>query len=175
MREKRLRVLRWIVLSGILLICFLLQMNTGHLLEIRSIRPMPLLPLVVCIGMFERDLVGASFGLAAGIMWDSTVPGVPGFHALFLMMAGCVCGLLIAHLMRNNVATGIMLCLAATVLYTLLYWLFYIAMRGWEGTFFALLRYLLPSAGYTLLFMPPFYFMVRGIMKRMRVSSQGAG
>ena len=67
-KEKKQVYLRWGILAVIILLVSLLQ-NTGGLLpRIYSVSAMPLIPLVVCIAMLEREMAGACFGMFAGML-----------------------------------------------------------------------------------------------------------
>ena len=77
--------------------------------EIFGVKANPLIPLVICIGMFEREIAGAVLGMLAGILWDSVSPMGDGYNALLLMLAGAAAGLLIDYLMRNNLMTALLL------------------------------------------------------------------
>lgn len=143
--------------------------NTPHLFPtIFGARAFLLIPLVVCIAMFERGMAGAVFGAFAGMLWDFTLSRGDGFNTLFLMAIGIICGLLINYLMRNNLVTAILLTSITLLLYSLCYWLVFIIFRGIEGGASTILTFYLPSALYSLVLMPIFYFSIRSYMKRVR-------
>ncbi|MEG1551899.1 MAG: rod shape-determining protein MreD, partial [Oscillospiraceae bacterium] len=78
----------------------ILQNTQGFFPEIFGIRAYFLISLTVCVGMFEREIAGAVFGLFAGALWDGVSGMGDGYNALFLMIIGALCGLLINLLMR---------------------------------------------------------------------------
>ena len=73
--------------------CFFLVVLVFGILQISDVLPtffgirfLPLLPLTVVLGMFERETYGLYYGLLAGIMWDMNLG-----DGVFL----CVCRLLL--------------------------------------------------------------------------------
>ena len=63
-----------------LILIFLLQSAPYLMPRIGGVYPLLLIPAVVCIGMFERELVGGFLGLLAGVLWDITSLQTAGFQ-----------------------------------------------------------------------------------------------
>lgn len=116
-RSTKILFVRRTVFVLLILAVHILQNTRGLLPEIFGVKANPLIPLVICIGMFEREIAGAVLGMLAGILWDSVSPMGDGYNALLLMLAGAAAGLLIDYLMRNNLMTGCC-CRALRALYT---------------------------------------------------------
>lgn len=165
-------MLRRGILSVILIVLFILQTTPGLFHAFGKASAMPLVPAVICIGMFERETAGAFFGFAAGLMWDMVSAQPAGYHAAFLMILGCVSGLLITHLMRNNLLTSCILGVGGILLHGMCYWLFFVAARGYDGAAFLLTEKYLPSMLYTAAFIPLFYFIIRILCKQLRNNIQ---
>lgn len=168
MKENKQSIIRWIVFSGIILISFLLQTTSGLFPQIRGIHANLLIPAVICIGMHEKETPGAVFGLMAGVFWDTVVNHVPGYHSILLMVAGCVSGLLITHLMRNNILAALFLSGASILVHDVLYWVFFRLFPAQEGYIYLLVNQTLPSMLYTFLLTPFYYLIVHAISKRLR-------
>lgn len=168
MLESKSLIMRRCTFALLTLITFIFQNISQPFTEIFGLRAMPLIPLAVCLGMFEGEFAGAFYGLFAGALWDTVAARGEGFHAVTLMLAGCVCGLLIRFFMRNNLACAFALSGAVIFLHNLLYWLLCVAISGIDGSLYALCRYYLPAGVYTVLFTPVFYFITREIMKLSR-------
>lgn len=168
MLESKALIVRRCSFAALTLITFLLQNISQPFAEPFGLRAMPLIPLAVCLGMFEGEFAGAFYGLFAGALWDTVAARGEGFHAVALMLAGCVCGLLIHFFMRNNLACAFALSCIVIFLHNLLYWLLCVAIGGTDGSLYALYRYYLPAGVYTALFTPVFYFITREIMKLSR-------
>ena len=168
MKQRRKDIIRWCVLMLFLLILFLLQTTPGLLPVMGKAGAMLLIPAVVCIGMFERETAGAFFGLAAGLLWDMVSAQPVGFHSIILMCIGCMSGLLITHLMRNSLLSGLLLGIAGIVLHSMLYWVFFVLLRGYAGAITLLCLQFFPSMVYTACFIPLFYFIIRILRKQLR-------
>lgn len=160
--------IRRAVLALLILVFAALQNTAGLVPSVFGVRAMLLLPLVVCIGMHERDIEGLFFGLFAGLLWDGVATGAAHYNALMLATIGFVCGALIEHLMRNNLVTALLMTAAAVFLYNTGYWLIHFVLRGYDHAFSVYLTFYLPSMVYTAMLMPLFYYLVRFVKNKTR-------
>ncbi|MBO4445347.1 MAG: rod shape-determining protein MreD [Clostridia bacterium] len=152
----------------LVLVCAMLQ-NTPHLtLTILGSHPLILIPLVVFIGMFEKAIVAALYGMFAGILWDVTVAAGDGYNALILMLFATVASVLISYLMRNNISTALLLSLSAIVIYLLLHWFIFVVCSGATGGFITLVTFYLPTAVYTAVFAPLIYILLRAVLRKIK-------
>lgn len=153
----------------LLLLTLLLQMAPHGFPAIAGIRPLPVIPLTVFVAMFEGPFTGGVFGAAAGFLWGIFSFRLLGFDALLLLAIGCVCGLLIYLLIRNNWLSALLLGAAATLSVCLLDWLFFTAI--WVDSadaLFALGRRVLPCVLYTVVLSPLLYFITYHIAKHLK-------
>ncbi len=162
-QNKKL-IFRRLCLALILLLLSVLQNTDGLFPQIFGVRALLLIPAVVCIAMFERDIFGMIFGLFAGALWDVFASGA-SYNALFLLAVGFICGTLINTIMRNNVVTAGILSFAAITVYTFVYWLFHFVFGGLDSAAHMLLRYYLPGILYTAVFIPFMFITVRSVEK----------
>lgn len=171
MRKENLHIyIRRAILAIIIIISAMLQ-NTAHLFPtIFGARAFLLIPVVVCISMFEKDVTAALFGAFAGMLWDMTSAVNDGFNTIFLMLIGSICGILVNFIMRNNMVTAMLLSSGALLLYSLSYWLIFVIARGVEGGASMFLTFFLPCSVYTLVFTPLIYLIIRLFMKKLRDS-----
>ena len=168
---KKLLVRR-LTFAAAVIIINILQNTRGFFPEIFGARAFLLIPLVVCIGMFERSYAGALLGLFAGALWDMSMPDGNGYNALILMIFAAACGLMITVLMRNHLLTALILSASACVIYVLLYALFFVVAAGIDDAGRLLLSFYLPCAVYTLAFTPVFYLATRRIMRITAVEEE---
>ena len=153
----------------VLLLCSSLIQNTAHLFPtIFGAHAFLLIPAVVCISMFERDMTATVMGVLAGAFWDIYSAWGDGFHAILMMLSSTVVCLLLNYVMRNNLVTALILGAGTVFLYLTFMWLFFCLARGVDGTGLAYLTYYLPSALYTFLFTPVYYIVVRAVLVRLR-------
>ena len=167
-KKKKALFIRRIIFVVAIVIAALLQ-NTPHLFpSIFGAHAFLLIPLVVCIGMFETDLAAALFGGFAGALWDVTLAKGDGYNALVLMCFATVTSLLINYLMRNNMSTALLISSAAIVLYSILHWFIFVVCSGATGGIVTLFSFYLPSTIYTFIFAPIFYIILRSVLRKIK-------
>lgn len=162
--ERKKLIMRRGSLALMLLILSVLQNTDGFFPQIFGVRALLLIPAVVCIAMYERDISGMLFGLFAGALWDTASSGA-SFNALFLLTVGFICGTLINTVMRNNIVTATLLCSIFIPIYHVGYWFFHFVTSGLDSARFMFLRYYLPGMAYTFIFAPLMFILVRSIVK----------
>ena len=133
-----------------------------------GVKPLVMIPLIICIAMFEGDVTGAAMGAYAGALMDAGNMGVFGFSAILLMLCGFTAGILITYLMRNNVFTALLLCSGTVFIYGFLYWFFFYAIVRYASAFHVFIRYFIPAMLYTAVCMPIFYFIYLFFIRRLR-------
>lgn len=153
----------------LILLAHLVQNTPGWFPAFFGIRAYFLLTFTVCLGLFEREIAGAMFGLFAGVLWDTVSPLGDGYHAFLFLLVGAACGILINTVMRNNLITALLLNTGAHLLYAVLYTVLFTVAQGIDGAGWLFLRYFLPSALLSVLFTPIVYLLVRFVMRRTRV------
>ncbi len=158
-------IFRRLSLAMIILLISVLQNTDGFFPQVFGIRALLLIPAVVCIAMYERDIWGMMLGLFAGALWDVFASGA-SYNALFLLTAGFICGTLINTIMRNNIVTASILTFIFSTLYHLGYWLFNFVISDLDSAAFMLLRYYLPGIAYTTVFVPIIFIMTRSVEKK---------
>lgn len=150
-----------------LLVVALLQNTEGLLPSFFGFRALIIIPALVSVAMFERELSGMFFGLFAGLLWDMSSASGGHFQAIMMTVIGFVCGSLITYLMRNNFVTGTLLTGCALFFHMICCWLKdYIFSGNFDGAY-KILTFYIPSCIYTLLYFPLFYFVVRFACKKL--------
>ncbi len=156
------------ILASLLVLTFLFQ-NTGGLFPAPfGIHAMLLVPLTICIAMFEREFAGIFFGLAAGVMLDAFSSQSVVFNSLFFTIIGFGAGALITYLMRNNLLCATIMTSVSSFLYTTLLYFIYIDFTAIDKPFLVFLKYYFASAIYTVILTPVYYFLVRAVSKQFK-------
>ena len=167
--NRKKLITRRLCLALILLLLSVLQNTDGFFPQIFGVRALLLIPAVVCMSMYERDIYGMLLGLFAGALWDTVSPLGDGYHAFLFLLVGAACGVLINTVMRNNLVTAFLLNTAAHLMYAALYAVLFVSEQGIDGAGWLFLRYFLPSALVSVLFTPIVYLLVRFVMRRTRI------
>lgn len=166
--ESKNKIIRRVIFAVLMLLTFMFQ-NTGILFPAPSgIHALLLLPLTVCIGMFEREFAGLFFGLFAGAMLDAFSSNTICYHSIAFTLFGFAAGALTTYLMRNNLLCATILTAIFTFLHNTVYFFIYCAFDGGDNQILVYLRYFFLSVIYTLIFTPIYYFIIRAIIKRLK-------
>lgn len=161
-------IARRALLAVFVIITFVFQ-NTGGLFpEPFGIRALLLIPLTVCISMFEREFAGIFYGLLSGVLLDAFSAQSTVFNSLMFTVFGFAAGSLITYLMRNNLLCATILTAAAALFYNILSFIVYSAFDSLDSPVVTFLRYYLASAFFTVLMTPVYYFIVRVISKQLK-------
>jgi len=156
------------VLLGALVFFTAAAQNVPWLPGIYGVRALPLLPLVVAVAVLDQALPGVLFGAFAGLLWDITGPSAMP-HSIYLACAAFICAMLMRYvLIRNALTVGLLMLLFASA-YLALRWVmdyYLLPDSPLPGGTWALLRYSLPSLGYTMLTAVPAYLLARGVVRR---------
>lgn len=169
--ENQTRTLfkRRLIIAAVIILCALLQTTIGYFPSLFGIHFFLLIPLCVCIAVFEGERWGAAFGVFAGALWDLSHGGGDGYNALFLLVICALCGVLVRYLMQKNIVTALVMSGGACLLYSILYVMFFISAQGIERPAFLFVRYYFPGAVLSFLLTFVFYYLIRGISKKYTV------
>ncbi len=167
-RQKYIRFGLYALIIGLVA---LVQNSPYVLPEIFGARALILLPLVVSIAMFEREIAAAVFGALAGILWD-ICSVKDGFNSVVLLLICAVCSLLIIRLMRNNILTALVLGAGSIVTYCVIYIIINLLFGGAGASISQIFTFYLPTGIYTLLFVPVFYFPISWIYNSHKTADE---
>ena len=167
--QTRTLLKRRLIIAAVIIVCALLQTTIGYFPSFFGIHFFLLIPLCVCIAVFEGERWGAAFGVFAGALWDLSHGGGDGYNALFLLVICALCGVLVRYLMQKNIVTALVMSGGACLLYSILYVMFFISAQGIERPAFLFIRYYFPSAVLSFLLTFVFYYLIRGISKKYTV------
>ncbi|MGN0521283.1 MAG: rod shape-determining protein MreD [Eubacterium sp.] len=147
---KKQKTIKYFFYCLIILIADLLQNTAGLFPEIAGARCFLLLAVSVFLSIGENEKSGAFLGLFAGLLWDLSSGVHMGFNCIFLMIICFLVSALVNHIARDTFITNILSASFTTILYCLLYWLFFIIIRGVEGAEMTLFSFYIPCAVYTI-------------------------
>lgn len=170
MVENRKKHIRRAILAAVVLVVFFVWNTDGLFPMPWGIPAMLMVPVVISIGMFERENAGLVFGLMAGLLMDSFSAETVCFHSIMLTAAGYFSGVLITRLMRNNLQSCLLLNLIFLFIYNTSYYLviYYSTYEG--GIAYLYSDVYIASVFYTMLFVPVVYLGIRAIFKKSNES-----
>ena len=162
------KYLHYTAFGIVLFVAFILQYSFP-MIKIFGISPLPVIPVFVCAAMIDGDLAGSMFGLFAGILCDTNSAYGACYHAILYLITGLVCGLLITHLMQNNLISAIVLNFGAITFNLLFNWMVSVVFIGRGNPFPMLVTDLLPMLAYTMVLSIPIYLLMNyGMSKRKK-------
>ena len=161
-------IARRAILAALTVLTFTFQNTDGLFPSPFGITAFLLIPITICVCMFEREFAGVFYGLLAGAMLDAFSAQTMIFNALFFTIIGFGAGSLITYLMRNNLLCATIFVSVATFVYTALIFFMYYALEVNISPVYVYFRYFFTSAVYTILLTPLYYFLVRFISKELK-------
>ena len=159
-RETKLRIQKMSIYGAFLLLFYVLQTTPGFL-TFWGAKPLLVLPFAICIAMMDGELVGGLFGLAAGVLCDTSGITLFGINSLLYMAACMAVGLLVIYYMQPSRLNSLIFTGTTMVLRQLFEYFFYYVMWGYEDISIILLRHMLPTVLLTLAVTPLMYELVR--------------
>lgn len=160
--------LKRILLFVTVLLFAALQNTQGMLPSVFGARFFILIPLTIAIGMFEGEMSGLFYGMAAGCFWDVCSGGLDGFHGFYLAFLGCLSGILVHFIMRNKLLTQYFICATSSALHGVLYWLISVYIPVGDNGYAKLLGFYLPSAIITTALSFIIYYIVKLICTNLK-------
>jgi len=163
-REKTIKY----ALFCLVIAAFSLLQNVGGLwFEIGTARCFFLIPVCVILGLDEDERISALLGLFAGLLWDAVSAQHMGYNAVFLMVLCYITSALVTFIFRDTfriefAATGIL-----SLLYVLIYWLFFVLRKGVDGSGMSFLNFYFPCFIYTTLMMPLLYLILTPLKRKL--------
>lgn len=101
--------IKWLAYALALGLVWVLEAYLLSALPLFGVKPM-LLPLcAVAVATLEGTSGGAGFGLAVGVLFDATHPGVPGVTIILMALLGLGLGLLAQYVLRQDLV-GCLIC-----------------------------------------------------------------
>ena len=166
-KEKTL-FCKWLFYALLLFFCYIVQTTPG-LLAIGAIQPILVVPVCLAVAVLENELAGAIFGAVAGLMWDLSASRISGFFGIILCLLCVAVSFCFYFWIRQNTVNFTLACAAALLVAVGLDYLFNFLIFYQGSSLYLLLHTLLPTAGYTLLYCPPLFWLARRICRRYAV------
>lgn len=89
-----------------------------------------------------------------------------GFNCIFIMLMCFFSSALVTYVARDIFITNIVSVAVTVVLYSFIYWLCFIIIKGVDGGEMTLLTFYIPCTVYTLVLSPVIYIILKPIKRR---------
>lgn len=151
----------------IIIFADLLQNTSGLFPQVFGARCLLLLPLAIILTIGEDILDGTLLGLFAGLLWDLTGSVHLGFNCIFIAAICFLSCSFVNFLARDTFITNLFSSAVAIALYCLLYWLFFIIIKGVDGGEMTILSFYIPCTVYTIVITPLLWLIIRPIKMKL--------
>lgn len=151
----------------VILLLYVLQTTPGFL-QVFGVKPFLVIPMVICIAMYEGEFVGALLGAFGGLLCDMAASTFFGFYTVSLFLFCTGTGLCIIYLMKNDVKGAVLLCGGYVLAMGLIEFTFYYMLWGYDGWEQILFYRTLPRTLYTCLILPLCYRLTERIWQRFQ-------
>ncbi len=164
-KEKRNGIIRWFIYY--LMIAAVYIYMTTVSLPLKT--PLLLIPVSLCIAMYEEPFNSALTGLVAGMLLDSAEGTLIGFSGIILMWCCLFTSLLFAVIMKKHFINILLITAGVTFIQGLLRYLFYFSIWDYNEGFNIFYHEFLPVIAMTNVFTALFYYLIKFLVKHLGV------
>ena len=164
---KKEKTTKYVIYCLVIAFASLFQNVGGLWFEIFGVRCFFLIPVCVILGLDEDEKVSALLGLFAGFLWDASSVQHMGFNGVFLMVLCYIVSAFVTFIFRDTFVIEFISTVILSLLYVLLYWLFFVLRKGVEGSAVSLLSFYLPCFVYTVVMMPILYLLLTPLKRKL--------
>ena len=154
------------VLALIVFVSCLLQFTDSFLQKAFGFPILYTLPVIVCISMFQGEVVSMCCALCAGLFWDSVSAQSVCSNTVFLVVSAFLISYAVQKRLRNFFVTALLLNFFVIFSYEILNWVLHIAVGSSGGAAAVLFKFCLPSFIVTGLVSIPIYFFTSFVHKK---------
>ena len=140
-----------------------------------SFKPILVLPMVVCIAIYEGEFVGGLYGALAGVLLDYGAMTLFGINAMLLLVLGCAAGLISLYLLRSSVLSSLILTGAVALIQGLVSFFLLYGIWRLSGASMLLWRRFLPTALLTVITAPLYHYGVGRIHRHFEALQNPTG
>ena len=157
-----------LTLLNILIFSVITLIQTSDILSltVKTATPMLVLPLLCGYAFFSDIRRCIIAGLITGVFIDSVAYNTYCFNTVVLMLLTVDVAVVSNNLFNKNIRAAVVLSLIMSGIYFVLLWLFfYMSGTDIKSSLGYLLKYALPSAVYSTVFIFPFYYLYKSFKK----------
>lgn len=158
-KERFNLIIRWVLYILIMIVSYIGMCITNSTIP----DPILLIPVALCIAMWQGPVASALAGCICGLMIDSAMGTVAGYHALMLMWICTVISLMFMFVLRKHFINILIITSVSTVLISALDYLFIYAIWGYDKNAWIFSHMYLPSILMTIIACVPVYYLIKVI------------
>lgn len=163
---NKVRVIKYAVFVFEIFIMYIIQ-NTPNLVpEVFGGKPVILIPVVLTMAIFEKEIPAVVFGVLCGLLIDMGYGGAVGYYGITLAISCFIITNLIGNYIRTNMLTiMIVSSIIIPVIIFVQFLLYYVAM-GYTNVWGFFVKHYISRIIYTLILTPVFFKLNSFIVKR---------
>jgi rod shape-determining protein MreD len=156
-------MIRFLVYTIEIIICFVLQSSLFHYISLAGVMPNLILILVVSTAYMRGRLPGLLVGFFSGLLVDLFYGSTVGLYALMYMLIGYLAGYANRIYSEDDYTLPLIFVGAADLLYTFFYYVFEFLLRSRLNLPFYFIKFMLPEVIYTIAASVIVYKLLNGI------------
>ncbi len=169
MHSKR----RILIISLLIIVCFLIQTTLVPYISLGSITPNLLIVITSSIGFMRGNKEGLITGFFCGLLIDIFYSDIMGYQAFIYMLIGYGNGYFKQIFYDDDIKLPLILIGTSDFLYGMFIFLISFLLRSKFDFIFYLQHIILPELVYTLLFTIVLYQIIRKINSRLEIYEKG--
>ena len=158
---------RKVVVTVIIMICFLLQTTVFQALSFASISPNLLIVAVSSFGFMRGKKEGMFIGFFSGLLIDLFFGDVLGFDALLYMYVGYVNGFFNKIFYDDDIKLPMLVISASEFLYSLIVYVFLFLIRTRFNFGYYFIHIIIPELVYTIVVTLFLYRLINGVNRKL--------
>lgn len=167
--NSKQKATKYFVYFILIALAHLFQNVSGLFPEIFGARCFFLLPVAIILAMGEDVLGGTMIGLFSGLLWDLTASVHLGFNCIFIAVMCFFASAIASNIIRDTFITNMIFSTVTIFLYCVIYWLFFIIIKGVHGAQDTILSFYIPCAVYTTVLSPVFWLILNPIKEKLNL------
>ena len=165
--DSKLKILRYITYGVEILLFYIISGIPGLMPPIFGIKPVLLLPVAITIAVFENEITAMVCGLVCGALCDVSLGDRIGFYTIFLTILCFFFGYCANNFFITNFFNAMAIGAATIFVLLCLYFIFFRLSTDTPQLGQHFLRHYLVRIIYTIIFLPPFFWLNRLLKKTM--------
>lgn len=165
--DSKFKILRYISYAVEILLFYVISGIPGFLPSILGTKPVLLLPIAITIAVFENEITAMVCGLFCGALCDVSLGGKIGFYTIALTILCFFFGYCARNFFVTNFANSMAIGATTIVVLICLYFFLFVSSSGIPESGQHFLRHYLVRILYTLIFLPPFFWINKLLRKTM--------
>lgn len=170
---KKNIIIRRIIYLCLIIIAGSIQFSAGKIFNIGEAFPLFMLPLILCISMFENSIFAILFGAFSGLILDMFSITPDGYYSISFCLIAFIVSSLITFRFKRIFKSAILFSFITCFGWNIAYWAIFIYSKKFVGAEELLVIKYLATAFYTWALTPLFYYLIKYICKRTASVDKG--